>query len=50
MRIAYLIKRAMELKVVGRRPVGRPKKILSKTCIRSGRRHEEVKHHGRYGN
>ena len=38
-----ILRRAMELAVEGRRPVGKSKKTWS-----SGRRHEEVKHHGRY--
>ena len=41
-----ILRRAMELEVEGRRPVGRPKKTWSRG---SGRRHEKAKHHRRYG-
>ena len=40
------LRRAIMLEVEGRRPVGRPKKTWS---LGSGRRHEETKHHRRYG-
>ena len=40
-----ILRRAMELEVENRRPVGRSKKTWSN--IYSGRRHEEVKHHRR---
>ena len=43
-----ILRRAMELEVEGRRPVGRPKKTWSKVHC-SGRRHEEAKYHRRYG-
>ena len=39
-----ILRKAMELEVECRRPVGRPKKKWS-----SGRKHEEVAHHKRYG-
>ena len=36
----------MKLEVQGRRPVGRSKKIWNKVVQK---KHEEAKHHGRYG-
>ena len=42
-----ILRRAMELEVEGRRPVDRPKKTLSKVVEEL--RHEEAKHHRRYG-
>ena len=42
-----VLRRAMQLEVEGRRPVGSRKKMWSK--VDSRRRREEAKHHKRYG-